>query len=573
MRFRITMWLATLIAAFALTSGAVQARNAPTGQSLAVVRPVVSCAALSATDLTAIGGAGSGVTSATLDKSDGIEVCDVKGTLTPKVNFEVLLPTKTWSQRYLQVGCGGLCGDITLRSGASSGCKVLNDGGFVMAATDMGHTGQSGEWGLDDQRRADFAYRAEHITGQAAKLLIRKFYGRAQKYAYFNGCSDGGREALMEAQRFPDDFDGVIAGAPAMLFQVQNTLYHGWMATVNRDAAGHNILLSAKLPALHAAVLAACDGNDGVTDGIVAVPAACRFDPAVLACKTGQSGNACLTAAEIDVVRKFYEGPRDPKTGSPLTAGQPLYGSELNWQGIYVPDSDGGMMMSTMIVPPVWKDIAFVPPRTTATMADWTFDTATLDALRARHTLFDATNANLDAFAARGGKLILWHGLGDPHISPANTVSYQQAIEKAMGRDRVNGFERLYLLPGVAHCGGGQGPSALDLLSAMMAWVEGGHAPDAILTSTTATESSFGQPTAGSKGGARQGPPPMAKLETAALPAMTRPVYPYPFVAKYKGTGDYTKAVNWEKGAATQVVALHPWPGSDLFAPFIFSDK
>ncbi|MBC7739682.1 MAG: tannase/feruloyl esterase family alpha/beta hydrolase, partial [Candidatus Saccharibacteria bacterium] len=226
--------------------------------------PVVACSALTATDLTRIGGAGSTVTAAAETTSDGIAVCSVTGTLAPKVNFQVLLPMTTWTQRYLQVGCGGLCGNISLRSGASGGCQVLNDGGFVMAATDMGHSGMGAEWGLDDGLRADFAHRAQHITALAAKALIQAFYGQAPAFAYFNGCSDGGREALMEAMRYPDDFDGIIAGAPAMLFQVQNTLHHGWLARANTDADGHAILLSAKLPALHAAVMSACDAQDGL---------------------------------------------------------------------------------------------------------------------------------------------------------------------------------------------------------------------------------------------------------------------------------------------------------------------
>lgn len=154
---------------------------------------VVACSDLAAIDLTVIGGAGSTVTAAEETTSDGVAVCSLTGTLAPQVNFQVLLPVATWTQRYLQVGCGGLCGDISLRSGVSGGCQVLNDGGFVMAATDMGHSGMGAEWGLDDGLRADFAHRAQHITALAAKALIQAYYGQAPAFSYFNGCSDGGR--------------------------------------------------------------------------------------------------------------------------------------------------------------------------------------------------------------------------------------------------------------------------------------------------------------------------------------------------------------------------------------------
>ncbi|MCX8999841.1 tannase/feruloyl esterase family alpha/beta hydrolase [Rhizobiaceae bacterium BDR2-2] len=540
---------------------------------LPAVAPVISCAALSGVDLTAIGGEGSAVTSASETTSDGIPVCSVEGLLAPAIHFQALLPTESWTQRYLQVGCGGLCGSITLRSGASDGCRVLSDGGFVMAATDMGHDGREADWGLDAQKRQDFAFRAQHLTAAAVRALIHTFYGQTERYSYFNGCSDGGREALMEAQRFPEDFDGIIAGAPAMLFQVQNTLYHGWQAVSNTDAEGRVILTSDKLPVLHRAVVSACDALDGAEDGLIADPAACRFDLSEIVCaEEAADTSACLTRAEAEVARKFYEGPRDPQTGAFLTAGQPLYGSELEWQGVYVADSADGRLMSEMAALPVLRTLAFPEPKGDAfTLADLAFTEATLDALRPRHPLFDATNADLSAFAEKGGKLILWHGLADPHIAPANTLAYHKALEAHLGADTVAGFERLYLLPGVGHCGNGEGPANLDLLSAMMAWVEGGSAPDVIITRSASEASSFGAPDFDGKGEAPQhggNRPPRA----STLPAMTRPVYPWPAVARYTGTGDVTEAANWEKGGPAGVVPLRDWPGADLFGPYTPTD-
>lgn len=547
------------------------AQGAPEG--LAIVEPVATCASLAAVDLSGIGGDGSAVTSATETTSDGIKVCLVEGKLAPQINFQVLLPTKTWTQRYLQVGCGGLCGSITLRSGASDGCKVLSDGGFVMAATDMGHSGgmsDDGSWGLNRQQRVDFAFRAQHATADASEALIRAFYGQPQKYAYFNGCSDGGREALMEAMRFPDDFDGIVAGAPAMLFQVQNTLYHGWQAVSNTDAAGKILLTTGRLPILHKAVVAACDALDGATDGLVADPAACHFDIASVTCASGAADtSACLTPAEAEVARKFYEGPRDAKTGDWLTAGQPQYGSELNWAGVYVADSADGRMMSPMAALPVIRYLAFAEPRPDATLGSFAFTEETLNALRARHPLYDATSADLSAFQRAGGKLILWHGLADPHISPANTLALHKAMITHMGAQTVQDFERLYLLPGVSHCGNGEGPGNLDLLTAIMAWVESDHPPDAIMTRTASEGSDFGAPAFGGS----EKPIGEPKASAPSLPEMTRPVYPYPAVARYTGDGAVHDAASWTKGGPAVVVRTRDWPGTDLFRPYPFSDE
>lgn len=526
--------LLSLIAlAFTLPIAAV---TAPA--DLPFVAPVMSCADLSGTDLPGIGGEGSTVSEAVETTSDGIAVCSVTGTLAPAVNFQVLLPLETWTQRYLQVGCGGLCGQITLRSGASAGCQILNDGGFVMAATDMGHSGQGGERGLDDQQRADFAYSAQHITAEATKALIRAFYGQDARYSYFNGCSDGGREGIMEAMRFPEDFNGIVAGAPAML--------------------------SDKLPLLHRAVVAACDTGDDVEDRLISQPANCSFDPAKLVCKDGQSAE-CLTADEAAVVAAVYDGPRDAETGPALTPGQQLPGSELNWQGVFVPNSHDQMPFSAIIVDPVLSYLAFQPARPEMTVNDLEFTTATLDDLRTRHPLFDATSPDLSAFEAAGGKLILWHGLADPHIAPANTVTLHDAMMDSLGAETVARFERSHLLPDVSHCSGGEGPSNLDLLTPITAWVEGDEAPDAILTASTAETSSFGQPAGG---GRRDGGMPMKDLGVAPLPAMSRPVWPYPATAALKAGTNYTEAENWTRGPDAPIVTTRDWPGADLFAPY-----
>lgn len=555
-------------------------------QDLAVVAPVVQCESLVDLELVDIGGEGSRVRSAVIEISDGVEFCVVLGRLAPQIQFEVILPTTTWTQRYMQVGCGGLCGNITLRAGASSGCQILENGGFAMAATDMGHGGmmgdQDGSWALNDQQRADFAYRAQHVVSKTAKKLIAKYYGQAPTFSYFNGCSDGGREALMEAERFPEDFDGIIAGAPAMNFLVQNTFYHAWQGLSNTNKRGEYILMSKKLPAIHQGVLDACDEDDGVKDGLVSQPALCKFDPNDILCDDPEEGSidniTCLTTHEAQVVQKLYAGPQDPITGANLTAGQPEYGSELEWEGVYVPESQESTLMYMNIVPPLLKYLAFDPARPDMEVTDLEFTEATLTDLRPRHPLYDSVMADLSAFQRCGGKLIMWHGMADPHISPSNTLTLHKKMLSLMGKDVVESFERLYLLPGVAHCGSGQGPSDIDLVTAMLSWVESGHAPDAILTSSTESISKFGSPSpdenepsseSDNKHNGQRG----SFGAPSSLPPMTRPVYPWPYVASFKGQGDLYNASSWTRGAAAEIIPTRHWAGDDFFGAYTFIDE
>lgn len=543
----------------------------------AAIHPVADCAALAGTDLTAIGGAGSRVTSAALATSRGVAVCRVDGTLAPAVGFRVELPVSTWTGRYMQTGCGGLCGNVSINVGVADGCPTVTAGGFVTASTDMGHTGNDGAFGREAQPRADFAYRGVHVTGLAARALIRAYYGRDARWRYFDGCSDGGREALMEAQRYPTDFNGIIAGAAAMNFQVQNSLFHGWMAASNTGADGKPILLAPRLPILHRAVVAACDGDDGVRDGLVSAPALCRFDPATVRCREGRDAAQCLTPAEVAVVRRFYDGPRDPQSGERLTAGQPQFGSELAWGGVYVPASADAPVFSRIIVEGAMGGLIFSDGQPSR-LADLRFTRATFDRLRARHPLFDATNPDLSAFQRAGGKLIIFHGWADPHISPLNSIRYHEALRQVMGAARADGFERLYLVPGMNHCSGGEGPNQLDLVTPLMAWVEAGRAPDAVIArqAKDVATSAYGQPTGagGADGGAARGPEktqgrPAGMMREAPYtgPDRSRPVYPYPFISAYGGKGDVNDASSWKRGRQV-VTPLFHWAGDGFFRPF-----
>lgn len=528
---------------------------------LPVVTPVTACAALTQTDLSDIGGSGSRVVSASESSRDGVAVCAVEGLLAPQIGFKLELPTTTWAQRYLQVGCGGFCGHSDSRPGVADSCKPLKTGAFAVASTDMGHKTVDTTFGDDPQKRADFAHRGVHLTALASKKLIQTFYGRKAEYAYFTGCSDGGREALIEAQRYPEDFNGIIAGAAALNFQVQKVLFHGWVARANTGPDGKPIILASRLPILHKAVLAQCDVLDGQIDGLISDPRLCRFDPLVVQCKVSADNAKCLTAPEVEAARRIYDGPKDPASGERLIVGGPQPGSELAWAGLFVPVSADQPIVSQQIAEQSIRSLVFeTNPPEDFKLADLRFDKSTFERLRPLHALYDATNPDLAPFASRGGKLILWHGWADPQVSPLNTLAYHEAVEAHMGKARTESFTRLYMLPGVYHCGRGEGPSEVDLLTPIMAWVEKGQAPGAIV--------------------ARQyQPQPVDKVVAASLPAFmtredisnrdrTRKVFPYPYMAEYDHKGYSKRANSYQRSEPLTAEKTPKWAGSGFFQPY-----
>ncbi|CAG9207238.1 Feruloyl esterase [Paraburkholderia tropica] len=569
-RTRVTSWLALVAVGLAtavlaacgsggnVDSGASATANAP----LAVVAPVTDCSKLAAVDITDIGGAGSTITSATVTTAtvNGAQVnfCTVKGTLAPSNTFEVALPVSSWTQRFAQLGCGGLCGtlsDPTQQSSFSFSytCPLVQEAGFVTAATDMGHSGNSTAWTQNAQQRADFAYRGQHITTLTAEKLIKAYYGQAQKYAYFIGCSDGGREALMAAQRYPTDYNGIVAGAPAAHFQIQNSLYHGWSVesqSTTGDSTGNATLYADKALVLHKAVVAACGGQAGVPDGLIADPRTCNFDPASIQCANGATNTSnCLTAAEVSTASKIYGGPVDATTGLRMLAGSPQFGSEENWVGVEVPTTNSTdapvpvtSLFSYMIVSGAYN-LIFTGSPTMPTVDTFGYKDASFytNYLQANHPLNDATNPDLSAFNKAGGKLILWHGWADQHISPLFTIQYYEAMQNTMGATTVNDFARLYLVPGVGHCGGGEGFPNIDLVSQITAWAEHGTAPNAVMTYQT---------------------------DSSDAVTASRPVYPYPAVAQYAGSGDWHNGANWTQGAALYNQPTHSWAGSSFYASY-----
>jgi hypothetical protein len=554
---------------------------------LAAKAPVMSCTDLLKADLTNVADKPAHVTSAT-EVRDGkpAPYCRVLGFVEPQVSFEVRLPLSGWTQRFLQTGCGGLCGNLNIRVGNDMGCAPSQNGELALASTDMGHSTRGGAWGADHQLRVDFAYRGVHVTSLVAKELIKTYYGNNPKYSYFSGCSDGGREALMEAQRYPQDFDGIAAGAAAMNFITQNTFYHGWNARSNTNAGGKAILTAEDLPILHRAAVESCDTADQLKDGLIADPRACRFDPAVVQCKAGQDPATCLSPEEVETARKIYRGAQDAN-GRQLVISGPEVGSELSWEGVYVPKTPDGDFMSRSASLDVITGLAYDKPLpANYTLNEFRFDRETLEGLKPMHAVYDATDPDLSKFASAGGKLIIWHGWSDPHISPRNSIAYYRAMLDVMGEERVKKFTRLYLFPGGGHCRGGEGPFNFDLLSTIMAWVETGNAPYRIVAYHTSGGSGGpggppeagrgprepggpGAPAAPGSPGARglDGapgllPPTMGKVDRS------RPVFPYPLVARYTGKGNVEDAENYEAAMPKeQMQEKFDWLGSSFFTP------
>jgi feruloyl esterase len=519
-------------------------------------------------DFAAIPGAPTRVVSATLVAATAQTpaYCAVQAYSAPQIQFELRLPTATWQGRYLQEGCAGFCGDVS--PPAFRSCPMQPGGNFAVASTDEGHTGASpgggfdGLWARDDaQLRIDFGYRAAHVVAVAAKALIAAYYGVAPRHSYFAGCSDGGREALMEAQRYPADFDGIVAGGPANIFAPLVGELLTWEADINADARGREILTAAKLPALHQAVIAACDANDGVIDGQIGDPRTCHFDPGTLRCPDGADRPTCLTGAQIEVVRELYNGPVDAQ-GRRLYPGGVPRGSELAWIGWLVKPDGVPAWFPTAVQQGgdnYLRYMGFPIGQAGPLSKDWRFTVAGFNRLRAEGRIYNATNADLRTFRARGGKLILWTGWADPNIPPFGTLAYYQAVQDRMGGlAATQRFARLFLFPSLYHCYWGFGPDQFDVLTPIVRWVEQGTAPARIIA-TQATKATSSWTQAASESNPYL-PSPVGKV------VRTRPVFPYPMQARYRGDGNPDSAASFVGVMPSPLPNDHYyWVGNDLF--------
>ena len=442
--------------------------------------------------------------------------------------IEVWMPLAGWNGKLQGLGQGGFAGQIDSFELGASAAKGYA-AGPPMPATPVRRSTQHGHSAIR-KRSPTSVHRGIHEMTRVAKEVISQFYGSAVKHAYFAACSDGGREALMEAQRYPDDYDGILAGAPANYWT--GLLSLAAFDTQVLSATPASFIPPPKIITIAHAVVAACDKLDGAEDGIIDDPRLCHFDPASIECKAGEDDDKCLTASQVATLKTIYAGLHD-SGGKPVFPGY-LPGAEEGANGwtLWITGPAPARSLMAAFGIGYFSDMVY-------DNTDWSFKSFTLasgmqTAKEKTSAALDATNPDLSAFHAHGGKLILYHGWDDPAIPALNTVNFYGNVVAKMGRANVDSFVRLYMLPGVQHCGGGPGPDAFgqsassaaddpehNVRIALENWVEKGTAPETLIASKTAE----GNPPGGS--------------------TITRPLCPYPQTTKYKGRGDVNKAENF----------------------------
>ncbi|MGD1101834.1 MAG: tannase/feruloyl esterase family alpha/beta hydrolase [Terriglobia bacterium] len=432
--------------------------------------------------------------------------CRVAATASPSsdsiIKFEVWMPATDWNGRFQAVGNGGWAGRISY-----GGLGAALQHHYATASTDTGHEGGDARFAIGHpEKMIDFGYRAIHETTVQAKAIIAAYYGAGPRWSYWNGCSTGGRQGLMEAQRFPRDYHGIAAGAPAA-YRTHLLFASMWIAKATLEDPASYIPPS-KYPLIHAAALQACDALDGVADGIIDDPTRCHFDPAVLTCR-GSDAPDCLTPAQVEAARLIYSSATNPRTGEQIfPALEP--GSELGWR-----DHAGGPQPRD-ISASYFRDVLFKNPQWDFRNIDFDADVTLAD--QEDRGVNNAINPDLGPFQLAGGKLLLYHGWSDNLIAPLGTVNYYQDVVATMGgAEQTASFARLFMVPGMGHCSGGPGTDLFDKVGVLEQWVEHGTAPDKII----------------------------AAHRTKGVEDMTRPLCPYPEVAKWKGPGSTNAAANF----------------------------
>lgn len=445
--------------------------------------------------------------------------CYVRGLIAPSTHYHVQLPVpENWNGRFLMWGDGGKDGDLDFAD------QRLAQG-YAVANSNTGHDSAvepGSQFGLNNrQAEIDFGYRSVHLTTMAGKALVQDYYGNPAAYSYFEGCSTGGRQGLMEAQRFPQDFDGIVAGAPVNFYQAMNAAGVWWLQRTYKDNFAGNLAVDTDgdgsfdsvnlVNLLHEKVLEQCDASDGIQDGIVSSPQSCEFEPKrdlnTMMCEEGVSSDTCFTPAQVQTIADFYSGPYDNQ-GTILYPGKAL-GSELEWINLYIPNARNNNAPS-MLVGPAGDHVnyLFYEEDPGVVIADMTkpyevggkgsvlpefswieFDINDLSAGKASlmQSIMDATDPDMTRFLKdHDGKLLLYHGWSDSLSSAKATVQYfEDVIDTtfAGSADAARQSTRLFLAPGMGHCGGGNGPNSWDRLSDLVQWVERGVAPDSIVAS------------------------------------------------------------------------------------------
>jgi feruloyl esterase len=465
--------------------------------------------------------------------------CRVAGVIAPtpdsKINFETWMPATTWNGKFEDLGNGGFAGFLVYR-----GMIVLLNRGYATASTDDGHTGSLDvSWAIGHPEKVkDFGYRAVHETAEKSEAIIQAFYGKKLAHAYFNGCSDGGREALMEAQRFPEDFDGIIAGAPDNSWSHQLAGFIWDEQATAIDPA--SFIPPEKLPIIQAAALSQCSALDGASEGILEDPRQCYFDPAKIRCADADAPN-CLTAPQVEAARKIYSGPKNPRTGEQVYPGYEP-GSEAdptNWKP-WITGAKQGSAIQFFFGNLFFGGMVFQNPKWDFRSFDFDKDVKLADEKTA--AVLNSDNPDLSRFRARGGKLLQYHGWADGAAAPVDSIDYYEKVigntadSKAAAEQQTRTYYRLFMVPGMAHCFNGSGANNFgnnwgvpnpntdpdhDVISALDRWVEKGVAPEKLI----ATKFVDDKP---EKGVAR-----------------THLLCPYPQEAKWTGKGEKKDAASY----------------------------
>ncbi len=466
--------------------------------------------------VTSAGHVAAGTALPPFQRSFGPGFCRVNAVAKPvagsEIKFEIWLPDD-WNGKFVGIGGGGFEGSYAQ---ANLALRRPVAARYAAVVTDAGHNvSPAPKWALGQPERiADFGHRANHLGALFGKAVVADYFGKQASRSIFHGCSNGGRDALMLAQRYPADYDAIAVGAPANDFS-------GLMASFARlrqmTQATASPNFADKLKLVRAAAMAKCDRLDGAADGIIGNPASCRFDPATLACKAGASGEGCLTAPEAAAVKAVYS-PVRLDSGALVMPGLPP-GSEYQWEGWLLGKTAAGPGMATNFYRYfVHNDPEWDPARFNLD-SDWRAGRASVS------SAIDALDPDISPFLKRGGKLLLYHGWDDAAIPAGNTLRYDAAMRRAVG-PKLAASTRLFMLPGMAHCAGGEGPDTVDFIGEVDRWAESGKAPDRLV----ATQ--FDNPLA-------------AWIGEPATPVRTRPACAWPKTARYAGKGPVGEAASW----------------------------
>jgi Tannase and feruloyl esterase len=445
--------------------------------------------------------------------------CDVTGYVAPQSKFELKLPLPAqWNHKFYFNACGGFCGAV-VRELPNFGLER----GYASATGNGGHDsvpGFDGVWAANaPELQEDFGWRSNHVVTLIAKAITTRYYATMIRHSYMAGNSKGGQAVLMEAQRFPEDFDGLMPSAAAYDYTGRNTIASAWFAQGFSDGQGGSVLNAEVAQIVHKSVLEHCGAQAGVEEGLVTDPISCNWRPELIACRSGNTEPRCLTPQQVAAIKRLMS-PATNSKGDVLYAYPYISGTETQWIGWNYCGEPGGSArvpprLANMDLPA--QHLGYLADETVRHNVDaltFNFDRDPATLARSRR-IYDATSFDLRSFKARGGKILMWHGWADGAIVATSSIGYYEGVRKFMGgRDKTDDFFRLFLVPGVHHGGGGPGLTEFDALSALEDWVEKGQAPDKLI----------------------------AGRVTNGVIERTRPVYPYPILARYSGKGDPMQA-------------------------------